>query len=105
MIERLRKYSKADFSFAEYPFKNIICILDSDLGSKSVTNDIENVVMDICLIKKIPDPNTYQWLWCGSDHEWAVWENKTETIVVLGIRGNPEEAITAMENYYKSQAN
>jgi hypothetical protein len=41
----LRKPFRADYTFTIEG--NVIAIVDLDLGSKSVTNDIENVIEDI----------------------------------------------------------
>ena len=57
-----------------------LSIIDKNLGNKSVTNDIENVVKQIGLIEDI-NPDEYTIVYRDSELNWDGWDNKTQTFV------------------------
>ncbi len=63
--------------------RNVIVIEDLDLGSTSVTNDIENVVNEIAKMEKI-DPADHMIVYKDSDGTWDGWNHPNGQFIPLG---------------------
>lgn len=76
--------ARADYTYnlAEKAGRNVIVIEDLALGSKSVTNDIENILHDIALIEKI-DPSGYLVVYKDSNGIWDGYEQPVESYILL----------------------
>lgn len=74
----MRYNSSADFDYKMGVFegKNVLLILDRNLGNRSVTNDIENVVDDIATYEGIV-PEEFLILYRDSDSNWDGWDAST----------------------------
>ena len=69
------KRSRADFKYkiGQWNGYALILIVDQDVGSLSVTNDIENVVADIANKESI-DPKDYTIVYRDSQGYWDGWD-------------------------------
>ncbi|MFT3679819.1 MAG: hypothetical protein QM791_06130 [Ferruginibacter sp.] len=76
--------SKADYTHSIEKFQgfNAIVIEDLDLGNKSVTNDIENVVEDIAVMEKIK-PAEHVILYNDSQGWWDGWDQFNKRFIAL----------------------
>lgn len=75
----MNKKSRANFAYrigTLYDEKYLL-IVDKDSGSVSVTNDIENVVADICEFEGI-DPNQYTIVYKDSMWNWDGWSHEAK---------------------------
>lgn len=68
------KKSRADYSYAKVTMDGIkfIAIQDKDCGGMSVTNDIENVVAEICEREAVKQKD-YLIVYCDSMGIWDAW--------------------------------
>jgi hypothetical protein len=101
LVTRQRKLptiATADYSFSIGHYGEISCIIieDKDLGGKTVTNDIENVVHDIS-IDEILNPEEYTIVYKDSMGYWDGYDAKNSVIVPL----REKEWIKAVEKYLK----
>lgn len=65
-----------------YRGRKFIVIIDLNIGGKSVTNDIENVVKYIGKTENI-DVNKYLIIYQDTEGTWDAWDPITETFVLL----------------------
>ncbi len=88
--------ARADYNAREIPPHKIWSIVDQDQGRMSVTNDIENVVGEICTRQNI-EAKDYKWIYCDSDGTWDGWDPVTENFISLGV-DDEQEAIQLILN-------
>jgi len=76
---------RADYihSVEKYKDHKVIVIEDLNLGNKSVTNDIENVVKDIEIMEKIEAKDCLV-VYKDSEGTFDGWNAKLENFVYLG---------------------
>lgn len=77
---------------ADYTYeisKNILSIIDLDLGNTSVTNDIENVITEIAYKEQI-DPIKYKIIYRDSAGFWDGYDFLNENFVHIGTRSKSE---------------
>ena len=67
--------TKANYTYRV--FGKIIAINDLDMGNMSVTNDIENVVAEICNKEDI-NKEDFVWIYNDSEENWDGWDVLTE---------------------------
>lgn len=81
--------AKADY---HYFFKRgVLCIVDEDRGNMSITNDIEDVVFEICEdegLDRASIPVIYQ----DSDGNWDGYDTETGLFVHIGEK-NVDDAL------------
>lgn len=77
--------NNSDFthSLETYSGREVIVIEDLNLGSMSVTNDIENVVEYISKLEHI-NPANYMIVYKDSSGIWDGWDYKTQLFISLG---------------------
>lgn len=77
-------YSSADYTYEiqEHSGRNVIVIEDLDLGNKSVTNDIENVLRDVQDFEKI-DAKQYMVVYLDSMGHWDGYDYKSKSFIAL----------------------
>jgi hypothetical protein len=68
-----RSRSNFDYRIGIFEDQNILLIWDKNLGNRSVTNDIENVVADIAAYEDV-DPKDYVILYRDSEGLWDGWD-------------------------------
>ena len=76
--------NSADFNYSmiDAQGRNIVSIIDLDLGNKSVTNDIENVVEKISLSENI-NLDSYMIVYRDSEGKWDGWDSVTKDFIAL----------------------
>ena len=76
---------RADYTakFLSYKGRNVLAIEDSNLGNMSVTNDIENVVME-CFNGQELKPRQCLIVYDDSDGIWDGWDDEKQAFVPLG---------------------
>ena len=72
--------SKSDYNYTR--IKNIISIIDLNLGRMTVTNNIENVVSEIAKKERIA-PEEFKWIYRDTDGLWDGWNPTTNTFIPL----------------------
>lgn len=72
-----------DWKIQDYGNKKLILIEDLNLGNMSVTNDIENVVDDICKTNQIVCED-YLIIYKDSEGIWDGWDCKKRNFIHLG---------------------
>lgn len=78
---------KADYIHRMDKYKgkvDVITIKDLNLGSVSVTNDIENVIEDICRLEKV-DKEQFMIVYKDSSGQWDGFDTSKNQFVVLGM--------------------
>lgn len=72
---RSKKRSRAEFTYklGIWHGVNLMLIVDKNNGSLSVTNDMENVVADICIWESI-DPRHYFIAYKDTEGDWDGWD-------------------------------
>lgn len=72
----------------------IIWIVDRNIGSMSVTRDIDNVCLHICSVNKIKLENAGDYLWIFADEDlvWDAYDPYTEFIIELACN-RADEAV------------
>ncbi len=78
---------RADYTYEVGKYKNkvdVITIKDLNLGSTSVTNDIENVVSDISRLEKLKAED-YMIVFKDSTGHWDGWDSSKQQFVLLGM--------------------
>jgi hypothetical protein len=75
---------RADYNARLIEEHKIWAIVDLDQGRMSVTNDIENVVDEICTVQNI-EAKDYKWIYQDSDGIWDGWNPEKETFISLGV--------------------
>lgn len=80
--------------------RNIIKIEDLNLGNKSITNDIENVVAEIARLEKI-DPAQYMIVYKDSEGTWDGWDHQQQQFIPL----SEEDYRDAVDKYILKQLN
>lgn len=80
----MQKKSKANFLYriGEVEGVKFLLIKDHDLGERSVTNDIENVVEDIAVHEGI-DPKLYTIIYRDSSGRWDGWNHRSKRFFSL----------------------
>lgn len=98
----MKRVSKANFTYkvTEMIARQVIVIEDQDLGSMSVTNDIENVILDIANIENI-NPTQYMIVYKDSDGIWDGFDATTGRFVALCSNSSLE----AVKKYISNQLN
>ena len=79
--------ARADYDYEVGKYKNkvdVITIKDLDLGNVSVTNDIENVIADICRLEKI-DKEQFMIVYRDSSGQWDGYDTEKDEFVGLGM--------------------
>lgn len=71
--------------------KRTLLIVDTGTTGKSLTNDIENVVEEICLIEELNSP-LVDVIYKDSDGIWDAYDTKTRQFIPLRS-GNSKNAI------------
>lgn len=73
----------------------IVWIVDRNIGSMSVTRDIDNVVMYICTMEGIDLENACDFLWIFADEDlvWDAYDPITEFIVELACNDAAEAIV------------
>lgn len=81
----MHKKSRANFRYrlGVLEGKNTLLIWDQNIGNRSVTNDIENVVSDIAMHEQI-DPAQYLIIYRDSEGRWDGWDAATQEFFVIG---------------------
>ncbi len=77
--------SQADFIHSIEQYRNqvpVLVIEDINLGNKSVTNDIENVVSDIAKMEKI-NPADYLIVFKDNEPKWDMWDHSKQQFILL----------------------
>lgn len=96
----MKRISKADFTHVileeESSKQKFIVIEDLVLGNRSVTNDIENVVVDVCNFEDIKIDD-YKVIYKDSDGTWNGYIVKTNDFVYLAS----ETPMLAIKEYMK----
>ena len=69
---------------------NLVSIVDCGSG-KSVTDNIENVVEQICTREKI-DPNVTDFIYRDTSGMWDAWDHKKQNFILLFCK-NEDDAI------------
>lgn len=89
-------FSRADFSHYVTTIGafHVLIIQDLDCGNVSVTNDIENVVADICSRENL-NPALLMIVYQDSLGEWTGWDFLTESFfpVSKGLQASVENHI------------
>lgn len=78
---------RADYIHSLDKYKNkvdVIVIEDLNLGSVSVTNDIENVIEDICRLEKV-DKEQFMIVYKDSEGSWDGFDTAANQFVGLGM--------------------
>ena len=78
---------RADYIHSLDKYKNkvdVIIIEDLNLGSVTVTNDIENVIEDICRLEKV-DKEQFMIVYRDSTGQWDGYDTSTNQFVGLGM--------------------
>lgn len=105
MIIRFNKNSKALFSYTldTYKGNKVVYIIDQagDNPVVSVTNDIENVIKDICTFEEIIDPTAYIFLYRDGEGNWDAYDTYGKVFVILG----ETNSLDAIEVYLGKIAN
>lgn len=75
---------KSDYTFRviETQGRNVISIIDLDLGHMSVTNNIENVLTEIAEIAKI-QPKDYLIVYKDTDGKWDGYDAVNSTFIAV----------------------
>ena len=79
--------ARADYDYRVGKYKqkvDVITIKDLDLGNVSVTNDIENVIAEICRLEKI-DKEQFMIVYRDSSGQWDGFDTTTDEFVILGM--------------------
>lgn len=95
VFEKLRSTSDFMYQYGKYSDFLYIWIVDADLGNKSVTNDIENVVNDIIDHEEIEDHSQIMIVYMDSERIWDGWDHLHRQFVPL----RADSAISAMNKY------
>ena len=79
--------NKPDYVYqvADFHGRNVIAIVDMNLGNMSVTNGIEQVVEDIAREKQI-EPHHYMIVYCDSEAVWDGWDPVTSEFIPLNTQ-------------------
>lgn len=82
---------KSDYHYSTDIFqeKKFLVIVDEDRGGRSVTNNIEIVVREICRKENI-DPKDHLIIYQDSDGTWDGWDYLTEAFVPLQAKSKIE---------------
>ncbi|MGB3452915.1 MAG: hypothetical protein WBA59_03695 [Moheibacter sp.] len=91
---------RAQYNYAiveKYNQKHVL-IEDKNMGEMSVTNDIENVVDEICQTNKINPENAVS-LYRDSEGVWDGYDRKTDRFIYLGANNSQ----SAIEKFYDLQ--
>lgn len=85
--------TKANYNYAIKRIINTdyVLIEDRNIGGMSVTNDIENVISDICTCRGL-DPNTTVFLYRDSDGVWDGFDWLSKRFIHLGAM-NHQQAV------------
>ncbi len=80
----MKAKAKADYKHYIINFKghNCLTIVDEDLGNRSVTNDISNIIEDIKYTDGI-DIDKYTIIYRDSHKIWDGWDNKHGAFISL----------------------
>jgi hypothetical protein len=91
---------KSDYVYSTHSMsgRNVIIIIDQNLGNMSVTNDIDNVIREIAIVEKI-NPSSYMYVYQDSDGFWDGYDFKNSQFIPL--RGS--NANTAVKKYIELQ--
>ena len=75
---------KSDYihKIEEFAGRNVIVIEDLDLGGKSVTNNIENVVREIEVMEKV-NASDYMIVYKDSEELFDAWDKRKEQFIPL----------------------
>lgn len=86
--------SKSDYTYElkTHARKQVLMIMDLNLGNMSVTNNIENVVDEICA-KEAIKPGDYMIVYMDSHGYWDGYKSKDKSFVILRTL-TYEEALT-----------
>lgn len=81
----MHKKSRANFQYrlGDLEGKKTLLIWDQNVGNRSVTNDIENVVADIATHQDI-DPAEYLIIYRDSEARWDGWDAVTGEFFPIG---------------------
>jgi hypothetical protein len=82
----MNKQSRADFRYRVVQDNEdikLLLIVDENLGGRSVTNDIENVLADICELEDSDPLDYYPIAYRDSEGRWDSWDPETEDFRVL----------------------
>lgn len=75
-------HSDYTYQIENYAGRNIIVVEDLNLGNTSVTNNIENILNEICRIEKI-FIHSYMVIYKDSEGVWGGYEHKDERFISL----------------------
>lgn len=91
---------RAQYNYAilERYNRKYVLIEDKNMGEMSVTNDIENVVDEICQTNKI-NPETVAFLYKDSEGVWDGYDRKRNRFIYLGAINSQ----SAIEKFYDLQ--
>ena len=79
--------ARADYDYQLTKYNNkidVLAIEDLNLGNVSVTNDIENVVEDICRLETI-NKEQFMIVYKDSNGQWDGWDSSTNQFISLGM--------------------
>lgn len=71
-----------EYFFRDVKGRNVLTIQDIGKDCRSLTNDILNVVEDICSKRKV-DPDDYMIVYRDSEGIWDGWDSRKEDFVPL----------------------
>ena len=76
---------RSDYAYevTTYKGRNFIFIEDLNMGNRSVTNDIENVVADIAKRESI-NPRQYYIIYRDSEGNWDGWDDANQDFIGIG---------------------
>lgn len=77
--------SNYNYSIEDYAGRNVIVIEDLNLGNMSVTNDIDNVIEEICQKEDI-QPKLFMVVYKDSEGFFDGWDTKRYTFIYLACK-------------------
>lgn len=92
--------AKYDYHLVRYKNQDVLLIIDHNIGSMSLTNDIENVVEEI-EDKEHIDAKNYLIVYRDSAGVWDGWEKSKDKMGQFVLLGQQKEWQSAIDNYLK----
>lgn len=82
----MQKHSRADYHYklASIEGQKVLIIYDENLGNRSVTNDIDNVVAEIAEKEQL-DPTAYIIFYRDSDGQFDGWNASAADFFYAGL--------------------
>lgn len=96
--------ARADYNARLINAHKVWSIVDEDKGRMSVTNDIENVVGEICTRQNI-EAKDYKWIYRDSSGNWDGWDPEKEDFISLNAQDENEATRAVLKHYHYEQSN